>query len=216
MNQPLTLTSNVRPFIDVAKFMHVMELAINTRVSTEHASHWPKMVFDAEEGEPAELFEAWHKLERLLQTYEHDPLPKNDCDWQALGEAWVGVLDGIIDSIYVLTGFAHALGLPLEEGWRVVQASNMAKFVECKTCYGKGRITRPGERDLSGEDRTVECIPCSGTGKSVLRREDGKILKPEGWIPPEPRLLALIMPLLRPQVNDRFRPLPVDPPSVKP
>jgi hypothetical protein len=215
MTQPFTMTSNTRPFIDVAKFMHVMGLAINTKVDLIHVGHWPTMVFDPVEGEPAELLEAWNKLQRLTEQLRWQPII-SDADWQAYGEAWALVLDGIIDSIYVLIGFAHALGLPLEEGWRVVQSTNMAKFVDCKTCYGKGRINRPGDRDLSGEDRTVECIPCAGTGKVVLRREDGKVLKPEGWIPPEPKLLALIMPLLRPQVNERFAALPVVPPVVKP
>lgn len=201
------------PFKDVAEFMHVMRLPINPKVSTEYTGHWPTMVFDPLEGEPAELMEAWHKLERMIEYNTQMDWKLSNADWQALGEAYVDVLDGIIDSIYVLIGFGHALGLPLEAAWRVVQEANMAKFIECKTCFGKGKVS-PGA--TSGRDEDRRCIPCNGTGKEVLRREDGKILKPEGWQPPEPKLLALIMPLLRSEVNDRFRALAVDPPVVKP
>jgi predicted HAD superfamily Cof-like phosphohydrolase len=68
----------------------------------------------------------------------------------------VEVADGIIDSIYVLVGMGLELGLPLEALWNEVQRSNMAKAIE-----------QP-----------------DGTFK-VMRRADGKVLKPEGWTPPD-------------------------------
>lgn len=68
----------------------------------------------------------------------------------------VEVADGIIDSIYVLIGMGLELGLPMAELWAEVQRSNMAKAIE-----------QP-----------------DGTFK-VVRRADGKILKPDGWTPPD-------------------------------
>lgn len=68
----------------------------------------------------------------------------------------VEVADGIIDDIYVLIGMGLELGLPMAELWSEVQRSNMAKVTE-----------QP-----------------DGTFK-VMRRADGKILKPEGWTPPD-------------------------------
>ena len=68
----------------------------------------------------------------------------------------VEVADGIIDSIYVLVGMGLELGLPLEALWNEVQRSNMAKAVE-----------QP-----------------DGTFK-VIKRADRKVLKPEGWTPPD-------------------------------
>jgi predicted HAD superfamily Cof-like phosphohydrolase len=68
----------------------------------------------------------------------------------------VEVADGIIDSIYVLVGTALEFGLPIHALWDEVQRSNMAKAV----------------------------LQPDGTFK-VMRRADGKILKPEGWTPPD-------------------------------
>lgn len=68
----------------------------------------------------------------------------------------VEVADGIIDSIYVLIGMGLELGLPMAELWAEVQRSNMAKAVK-----------QP-----------------DGSFK-VVYRADGKILKPDGWTPPD-------------------------------
>lgn len=68
----------------------------------------------------------------------------------------VETADAIVDSIYVLVGTALELGLPLQELWDEVQRANMTKAVQ-----------QP-----------------DGTLK-VLKREDGKVLKPEGWKPPD-------------------------------
>jgi len=68
----------------------------------------------------------------------------------------VGTSNGIVDSIYVLVGAALEFGIPVEAEWIAVQASNRAKAIE-----------QP-----------------DGTFK-VIRRPDGKILKPEGWKPPD-------------------------------
>jgi hypothetical protein len=68
----------------------------------------------------------------------------------------IEVADGIVDDIYVLVGMAIELGLPLHALWNEVQRSNMAKAV----------------------------LQPDGSYR-VVRRADGKILKPEGWTPPD-------------------------------
>ena len=40
------------------------------------------------------------------------------------------VFDGIVDMMYVLGGLAVHMGLPIEEGWREVHASNCSKLDE--------------------------------------------------------------------------------------
>jgi predicted HAD superfamily Cof-like phosphohydrolase len=89
----------------------------------------------------------------------------------------VEVADGIADSIVVLVGTALELGIDLTAVWNEVHRSNMAKFPECIHCRGTGTIA------LSEEVYT-NCMKCDGRGTLIIRREDGKILKPDGWVPP--------------------------------
>lgn len=72
---------------------------------------------------------------------------EKDCQLMDLTQ----ILDGIVDSVYVIYQLCNTLGLPFDEAWDEIHASNMAK---------------------RGED-----------GK-VKYREDGKVLKPDGWKPP--------------------------------
>ena len=62
------------------------------------------------------------------------------------------ILDGIVDSVYVIYQLCNTLGLPFDAAWDEVHSSNMAKRAE--------------------------------DGK-VKYREDGKVLKPDGWKPPK-------------------------------
>lgn len=66
------------------------------------------------------------------------------------------IADSIIDSKYVLDGLGNLLGLPMALLFEEVHTSNMAK----------------AQRDTS----TGELL--------IIRRGDGKILKPEGWKAP--------------------------------
>lgn len=68
----------------------------------------------------------------------------------------VATADAIIDSIYVLVGMGLELGLPMEALWNEVQTANVNKSVF--------------DEELNA--------------RRVIRRADGKILKPEGWTPP--------------------------------
>ncbi len=65
------------------------------------------------------------------------------------------VLDGIADMSVVLMGLCNSLGLPFDAAFNEVHRSNMNKFVD------------------------------DGTGVlRILKRVDGKVIKPVGWTPP--------------------------------
>ena len=92
-------------------------------------------------------------------------------------QALANIADGIADSIVVLIGTALAYGIPLQKVWDEVHRSNMDKVTKlCYACEG-GTIIR---------GRT--CLQCWGSGRIPItprKRDDGKILKPEGWVGPD-------------------------------
>ena len=95
----------------------------------------------------------------------------------------IEVADGIADSIVVLVGTALEFGIDLSAVWAEVHRSNMAKFPLCTTCNGQGLVG--GDRFGLKRGEVVKCTSCEGRGRSLIRREDGKILKPPGWAPPD-------------------------------
>ena len=91
------------------------------------------------------------------------------------------IADACIDLIYVVAGLMHSLGLDPQALWDEVHRSNIDKIKHpCTACDGTGRL----ERD---DDDFDSCRRCGGTGHifEVRRREDGKVLKPSDWSPPE-------------------------------
>ena len=96
---------------------------------------------------------------------------------KSMPELFEKIADGIADSIVVLIGTALAYGIPLQKVWDEVHRSNMDKVTKlCYACEG-GTIIR---------GRT--CLQCWGSGRIPIiprKREDGKILKPEGWVGPD-------------------------------
>lgn len=79
----------------------------------------------------------------------------------------VEVADGLTDLIYIAVGTALEFGIDLTAVWNEVHRSNMRKYPVCEKCAGKG------------------CPTCDGRGTVIRRRDDGKVLKPEGWAPPD-------------------------------
>jgi phosphoribosyl-ATP pyrophosphohydrolase len=59
--------------------------------------------------------------------------------------------DGIADLVWVLMGLATSIGIPFDQVWDEVKASNMSKVVDGK----------------------------------LMKREDGKVMKPEGYFRPD-------------------------------
>lgn len=88
-----------------------------------------------------------------------------------------GVADALADLDYVTIGTAVQFGIPHGAVWDAVQASNLAKFPVCDTCYGG--LERAGD----GGERL--CSLCHGTGRIVVKDAQGKVQKPAGWAPPD-------------------------------
>ena len=63
----------------------------------------------------------------------------------------IEVADGIADMVWVLMGLASSVGIPFDQVWDEVKASNMSKVVDGK----------------------------------LMKREDGKVMKPEGYFRPD-------------------------------
>lgn len=82
----------------------------------------------------------------------------------------VGVADALADIVYIAYGTAAVYGIDLDAVLGEVHRSNMEKLPSCDWCHGS----------------RSDCSPCGGTGKgSPVYRADGKVLKPEGWRPPD-------------------------------
>ncbi len=89
-----------------------------------------------------------------------------------------------LDCIYVLSGLLHAMNLDPQALWDAVHESNIAKIKHpCAACDGQGWLPAGDPTN----PRVMEpCSTCKGQGHvyEVRRREDGKVLKPAGWQPP--------------------------------
>lgn len=93
----------------------------------------------------------------------------------------VKAADGLADLAYVTVGSAVAFGIPLPEVWEEVHRTNMAKFPLCTRCSGTGVI-----RDSSPPQWVIDhCYACDRTGYQCILDKDGKVIKPEGWRPPD-------------------------------
>ena len=97
----------------------------------------------------------------------------------------VEVADGIADSIVVLVGTALEYGIDLSAVWAEVHRTNMSKFPVCTSCFGEGSSeANMDPPEIRGSD-FVPCEDCNGRGTQLLLRDDGKILKPDGWTAPD-------------------------------
>ena len=97
---------------------------------------------------------------------------KEFCDAMRDGDP-VAVADAICDLIYVLAGTAVSYGLRGDDCFAEVHRSNMSKTTICKGCRGLG-----WEYVLN-----TACPECDGNGRIVIKRADGKILKPDTYSP---------------------------------
>lgn len=107
-------------------------------------------------------------------------------------ESATALADACIDTIYVTIGLLHAMGLQPQPLWDEVQRSNIDKIKHrCQACPDE-----PGWRIEGDGGVRVGCEACGGKGYlyEVRKREDGKVLKPEGWQPPQ--LLPLVQAML--------------------
>jgi predicted HAD superfamily Cof-like phosphohydrolase len=91
--------------------------------------------------------------------------------------------DALTDIMYVTVGTGVQFGLPLAAAWDAVQDANMRKFPVCDACKGGGHTVDFG--DGRRPDAKIMCTACNGKGHLVLRDQQGKVLKPVGWTPPD-------------------------------
>ena len=119
------------------------------------------------EEEVHETLDAMYELQERNAPWDYvHPFPP---------ELMAKIADGIADSIVVLIGTALAYGIPLQKVWDEVHRSNMDK------------VTKPCGYCVEYND-AKNCANCKGTGRVPItprKREDGKILKPEGWVGPD-------------------------------
>jgi hypothetical protein len=95
------------------------------------------------------------------------------------------VLDGAIDSIYVIAWALRILNLPAHAAWNEVQRSNMAKFPLSdygeKDTFAVSKLDPAIDIDVNVRDRRLV----------LTNHETGKVVKPAGWTPPD--LFGVIM-----------------------
>ncbi len=91
------------------------------------------------------------------------------------------IADACLDLIYVAAGLMHALGLNPQPLWDEVHRSNVEKIKHpCLSCETTGTVT------LTATGHGA-CPDCTGQGYvyEVRLRDDGKVLKPTAWYPPQ-------------------------------
>lgn len=93
------------------------------------------------------------------------------------------------DLAYVLYGWDQHAGGALSAVLEEVHRSNMTKLWECWDCDGTGEIPVGVELDFDSgmyDAADIEdCVGCQGTGRRAKYREDGKVLKPPTYEPPD-------------------------------
>lgn len=89
-------------------------------------------------------------------------------------------LDACVDLVYVIVGTAVERGMPFDKAFAAVHMANMAKAVKCVDCIG-GSV----QADTDGTLRWEKCPACNGSQVVVKFRDDGKVLKPVGWVAPD-------------------------------
>jgi predicted HAD superfamily Cof-like phosphohydrolase len=87
-------------------------------------------------------------------------------------------VDALADIDYVVEGCRLEFGVNGEPIADEVHRSNMRKAHKCPLCLGSGLVQK------NDTDSDV-CPRCLGGGVIVVKRADGKTLKPEGWTPPD-------------------------------
>ena len=70
-------------------------------------------------------------------------------EWEETKEAYanqdlVEVADGLADMVWVIMGLANTVGIPFDDVWREVKASNMSKCVDGKVIKNEaGKVMKP-------------------------------------------------------------------------
>ena len=127
--------------------------------------------------------EEFQELQEAWVAYQQSPTP----------EAITEIADACLDLIYVATGLMHGLGLDPQPLWNEVHRSNVDKIKHpCEMCNASGEVPL--------EHADINCPTCKGQRfiYEARYREDGKVLKPAQWEPPQ------LFPLVRAMVTGQF------------
>lgn len=157
------------PFSDVKKFNRAAGNAGGCGVG---AVNWRllRQAIDHVAEEAREMAVASDNLEQRIALSEST---------RESAEAFADVADAAIDLIYVSVNVLYALGFNYEKMWEEVHIANMQKLPQCEACFGGGVMYDPGLK-------AITCRTCGGHGRTApIRNEAGKIMKPEGWQPPD-------------------------------
>lgn len=101
---------------------------------------------------PANIIELATKLIHEEMVKEFTPAYNAFCAHQSL-ENMTAMVDGALDTIYVILWMLQMFGVPVNACWKEIQRSNMAKLLP--------------------------------DGSYLKNPETGKVMKPEGWTPPD-------------------------------
>lgn len=113
----INILEGMRTYDDVEKFHHAFGHPVRDAPTVPSARELKLRARLIRE----EMQETLNALEALEQM--RDQLPDH-----AIAELMTEITDGICDSIYVLQGCGHALGLPTPEAWEMVHEANMSKL----------------------------------------------------------------------------------------
>lgn len=119
------------------------------------------------------LEEEFDELQEELWNLEDAAYSTKEASFATLAR----VYKELADLIYVAYGLDQHLGSKLPEVFSEVHRANMTKLWDCDDCLGSG--------DYWIDGLVYRCDSCHGTGKMIRRREDGKILKPPTYEPPD-------------------------------
>jgi predicted HAD superfamily Cof-like phosphohydrolase len=138
--------------------------------------------FDVPMGEPSahELAARRRTLHREESAEVNDALYALSADNIDEAERRVrleALAEELADDLVIAYGTADLLGIDLDVAFALKMDGNMAKLpdVPCPTCHGEGG------------GREGDCLTCETTGVvkgKPIKRDDGKVLKPEGWQKP--------------------------------
>lgn len=104
----------------------------------------------------------------------------------------------LADMLYVIYGTALHYGIDLDDALADVHRANMSKVTPCSFCATTGSVyvcdgcssatPHTGDPFPCGECGATSaqvrpCEACDGLGRYVIRRADGKVLKPDTYTP---------------------------------
>jgi NTP pyrophosphatase (non-canonical NTP hydrolase) len=124
--------------------------------------------------EHAELMEALEECE----CFEHGG------EQERYDDARAHLARELADVVYVAFGTAHAFDLDLDAALREIHRAAMSKLdPPCPNINCKGGVVKVV---FGGGFDSVICRRCGGTGRGErVIRYDGKVGKPEGFVPPD-------------------------------